>query len=75
MIVSLRHSHKFKYYTLEKLYGVLRTYELEIQQDEEIEKGLRKDKSIALVAHDKDENMMYRKSEITITSKRECEEK
>ena len=31
MNVSLRHSHVFKEYTLEKLYGVLRTYELEIQ--------------------------------------------
>ena len=37
MIVSIRHSHKFKDYTLDKLYGVLRTYELEIQKDEEIE--------------------------------------
>ena len=30
MTVSLRHSHKFKDYTLDKIYGVLRTYELEI---------------------------------------------
>ena len=49
MTLSLRHSHEFKDYTLDKLYGVLRTYELEIQQDEEIEKGQRKDKSIALL--------------------------
>ena len=54
MTVSLRHSHEFKDYTLDKLYGVLRTYELEIQQDEEIEKGQRKDKSIALAAQDED---------------------
>ena len=26
MIVSLRHSHEFKDYNLEKLYGVLKTY-------------------------------------------------
>ena len=39
MTVSLRHSHEFKDYNLEKFYGVLKTYELEIQQDEEIEKG------------------------------------
>ena len=31
MIVPLRHSNKFKDYTLEKLYGVLRIYEHEIQ--------------------------------------------
>ena len=39
MTVSLRHSHEFKDYTLDKPYRVLRTHELEIQQDEEIEKG------------------------------------
>ena len=50
-----RHSHEFKDYNLEKLYGVLKTYELEIQQDEEIEKGQRKDKSVALVAKNKEE--------------------
>ena len=44
MMVYLRHSNEFKDYNLEKLYGVLKTYELEIQQDEEIEKGRRKDK-------------------------------
>ena len=55
MTVSLRHSHEFKDYNLEKLYGVLKTYELEIQQDEEIEKGQRKDKSVALVAKNKEE--------------------
>ena len=54
MTVSLRHSHEFKDYNLEKLYGVLKTYELEIQQDEEIEKGQRKDKSVALVAKNKE---------------------
>ena len=31
MIVSFRHSHEFKDYNLEKLYGVLKAYELEIQ--------------------------------------------
>ena len=34
MTMSLRHPHEFKDYTLDKLYGVLRTYELEIQQNE-----------------------------------------
>ena len=55
MTVSLRHSHEFKDYNLKKLYGVLKTYELEIQQDEEIEKGQRKDKLVALVAKNKEE--------------------
>ena len=40
---------------MEKLYGVLKTYELEIQQDEEIKMGKRKDKSVALVAKNKEE--------------------
>ena len=55
MTVSLIHSHEFKDYNLEKLYGVLKTYELEIQQDEEIEKGQRKDKAVALVAQNKED--------------------
>ena len=38
MTVSLRHSHEFKDYNLEKLYGVLKTYELEIQHNDEIKK-------------------------------------
>ena len=35
--------------------GVLKTNELEIPQDEEIEKGQRKDKSVALVVKSKEE--------------------
>ena len=49
------YSHEFMDYNLEKLFGVLNTYELEIQQDEEIKKGQRKDKSVALVAKNKEE--------------------
>ena len=63
MTVSLRHSHEFKDYNLEKLYGVLKTYELEIQHDEEIEKGQRKDKPVALVAKNKEEET----SEVVVT--------
>ena len=37
MSVSLKHSHKFKDYNLDNLYRVMKTYELQIQQDEEIE--------------------------------------
>ena len=47
MTVSLRNSHEFKDYNLENLYGVLKTHELKIQQDEEIEK------IVALVAKNK----------------------
>ena len=53
--ISLRHSHEFKDYNLEKLYGVLKTYELEIQQDDEIEKSHRKEKTVALIAKDKED--------------------
>ena len=63
MTVSHRHSHEFKDYNLEKLYGVLKTYELELQQDEKIEKGQRKDKSVALVAKNKEEET----SEVVVT--------
>ncbi|KAK1360411.1 hypothetical protein POM88_044885 [Heracleum sosnowskyi] len=37
-------------YTLERLYGTLKTYEMEMEQDEEIEKGQKKGGSIALIA-------------------------
>ena len=73
MTVSLRHYHKFKDYTLDKLYGVLRTYELKIQHDEEIEKGQRKDNSIALAAQDEDK--FQNKSDKAISSKQVYEEK
>ena len=63
MTVSLKHSHEFKDYNLEKLYGVLKTYELEIQQDDEIEKCQRKDKSVSLVAKNKEEET----SEVVVT--------
>ena len=33
-----------------RLYGVLKTYELEMEQDDEIEKGQMKGGSVALVA-------------------------
>ena len=56
MTVSLRHSHEFKDYNLKKLYEILKTYVLEIQQDDEIEKSHRKEKTVALVANDKEDN-------------------
>ena len=42
MTVSLRNTQEFKDYTLERLYGTLKTYELEMEQDEEIERVKRK---------------------------------
>ncbi|XP_063936110.1 uncharacterized protein LOC135147188 [Daucus carota subsp. sativus] len=51
MTVSLRNTQEFKDYTLERLYGTLKTYELEMEQDEEIEKSQKKGySSVALVA-------------------------
>lgn len=50
MTVSLRQSQDFSGYTLERLYGVLKTYELELQQDEEMEKSQKKVGTVALVA-------------------------
>jgi hypothetical protein len=42
MTVSLRQSQDYKEFTLERLYGILKTYELEMQQDEEMEKTQKK---------------------------------
>ena len=51
MTISLRNTQEFKDHTLERLYGTLNTYELEMEQDEEIEKGKKKGNSyVALVA-------------------------
>ena len=50
MTVALRQAHNFNEYSLDKLYGTLKTYELEIQQDEEMERSSKKEKSVALVA-------------------------
>ncbi|KAL8098464.1 hypothetical protein AgCh_031284 [Apium graveolens] len=50
MTVSLRNSQDYKDFTLERLYGILKTYELEMEQDELLEKGKRKGGSVALVA-------------------------
>ena len=50
MTVSLRNSQEYKSYTLDRLYGVLKTYELEMEQDEELEKGHKKGTSVALIA-------------------------
>ena len=56
MTVSLRNIQEFKDCTLERLYDTLKTYELELEQDEEIEKGQKKgNSSVALVASGEDE--------------------
>ncbi|KAL8115164.1 hypothetical protein AgCh_021841 [Apium graveolens] len=53
MTISLRNSQDYKEFTLERLYGILKTYELEMEQDELLEKGKRKGGSVALVADNK----------------------
>ncbi|KAL8100011.1 hypothetical protein AgCh_032320 [Apium graveolens] len=50
MTVSFRNSQEYKDFTLERLFGILKTYELEMEQDEKLEKGRKKGGSIALVA-------------------------
>ncbi|KAL8100422.1 hypothetical protein AgCh_032618 [Apium graveolens] len=50
MTVSLRNSQDYKEFTLERLYCILKTYELEIEQDERMERGKKKIGSIALVS-------------------------
>ena len=47
MTVTLRQAPNFN--ELNNLYGILKTYEPEIQQDEEMEKDSRKDKIVALI--------------------------
>ena len=42
MTFSLRNSQEYKEFTLERLYGILKTYELEIEQDERMERGKKK---------------------------------
>ena len=42
MTVSLRNSQDYKDFTLERLYGILKTYELEMEQDELLKKVERK---------------------------------
>lgn len=37
--VFVKNSYECKDFNLDTLYGVLKTYELEMQQDDEIEKG------------------------------------
>jgi hypothetical protein len=51
MTVSLRNTQEYKTFTLERLYGTLKTYELEMEQDEEIEKAQKKTGTVALVAN------------------------
>ncbi|KAK1372453.1 hypothetical protein POM88_028646 [Heracleum sosnowskyi] len=50
MTVSFRNTQEYKDFTLERLYGTLKTYELELEQGEEIEKVQKKSGSVALVA-------------------------
>ena len=70
MTVSLRNTQEFKEYTLERLYGTLETYELEMEQDEEIEKSQKKGNSfVALVASCEDSFKDKGKSQAEETEK------
>ncbi|KAL8155337.1 hypothetical protein AgCh_000644 [Apium graveolens] len=55
MTVSLRNTQDCKEFTLDILYGILKIYELEIEQDENLEKGRNKGGSIALVSEQEKE--------------------
>ncbi|KAL8146828.1 hypothetical protein AgCh_004532 [Apium graveolens] len=73
MSVSLRNSQDYKEFTLERLYGILKTYELEIEQDERMEKGRKKGGSIALVAEIEKEKEV--KVEAVESTSKVCENK
>ena len=55
MKVAPRQSHNYNEWTLKKLCRVLKTYELEIQQNKEMKKGQRKEKTVVLVAEKEEE--------------------
>jgi len=73
MTVSLRNSQDYKEFTLERLYGILKTYELEIEQDERMERGKKKGGSIALVAELEKEKEV--KMEAVESTSKACESK
>ena len=61
MTVSLRNTQEFKDYNLERFYASLKTYELEMEQDEEIEKCQKKgNQSVTLVVSNED--VVYEKN-------------
>ena len=49
MTVFLRQTQNINEYILDKLYAILKTYELEAQKDEEMEKGFKKEKTVVLI--------------------------
>ncbi|KAL8146223.1 hypothetical protein AgCh_004095 [Apium graveolens] len=66
MTVSLKNSQDYKEFTLERLYDILKTYELEMEQDEQIDKGRKKEKAFltqdndwAVDGVDEDEETSY----------------
>jgi len=72
MTVSLRNTQEYKDYTLERLYGTLKTYELEMEQDEEIEKVQKKGGSIALVASENQLEVFNKEAAKATTSQASC---
>ena len=77
MTVALRQAQNFNENSLDKIYGILQTYELEIQQDEELEKNSKKEKTMALVAEKKEEEEKALKSVVAgkASSSTACEGK
>ncbi|KAL8119001.1 hypothetical protein AgCh_016481 [Apium graveolens] len=73
MTVSLRNSQDYKEFTLERLYGILKTYELEIEQDERMERGKKKGGSVALVTDLEKEKKV--KMEAVESTSKVCENK
>ena len=75
MTVSLRNSQDYKEFTLDRLYGILKTYELEIEQDEKLEKGRKKGGSITLVAEQENEKEIKVEAVESAPNPRVCEDK
>ncbi|KAK1395993.1 hypothetical protein POM88_005856 [Heracleum sosnowskyi] len=73
MTVSLRNTQEYKSFTLERLYGTLKTYELEMEQDEEIEKSQKKGGSVALVASTEEHEDVKKETVKATQSSSACE--
>ncbi|KAL8126829.1 hypothetical protein AgCh_013938 [Apium graveolens] len=75
MTVSLRNSQDYKELTLERLYNILKTYQLEMEQDEKIKKGRKKGGSIALVVEQERVKKMKVKGVESAPNSRVCDGK
>ncbi|KAL8134022.1 hypothetical protein AgCh_009193 [Apium graveolens] len=78
LIQQYEHFHSeedYKEFTLDRLYGILKTYELEIEQDEKMKKGRKKGGSIALVAEQEKEKEIKVEAVESTPNLRVCEGK